>query len=114
MSYVVHCDPLLDADNAQDYLPGDLKGKGEPSFSIEEAEKRKAREQQMNGQGNSYELAERPRHSSARRSRTGSNPEGSSVAGQSYADWEIQRRKSHSRNISGDLRKRVGLKRQEV
>ncbi|KAI9727983.1 MAG: hypothetical protein M1828_005388 [Chrysothrix sp. TS-e1954] len=112
-----------------DYLPEDIKGKGEPSFSIEEAEKRKtarratAAVHHPNGEGgaggeagaNSFELAERPRHT-MRRLRTGSNPEGSSSGGQSYAEWEMQRRKSHGRNVSGDLRRRFGsgTRRQEA
>lgn len=50
-----------------DYLPEDLKGKGEPSYSIEEdLKKRKAaakHQRHVSENGNEFELAERPRQS---------------------------------------------------
>ncbi|KAI9669317.1 MAG: hypothetical protein M1831_000352 [Alyxoria varia] len=82
------------------YLPEDLKGKGEPSYSIEKALKEhKARDRRHNAPGGTFELAERPRSSHA-------TPEGTS---RSYRDWEdSSRRHSGGNNFTGQLRRRVG------
>lgn len=84
------------------YLPEDLKGKGEPSYSIEKALKEHKIRRRTISDGNSgIEMtASRPRPSS---SGSTTRPPGE---GQRYVDWEEDLRRSSSGG--GVLRKRFG------
>lgn len=70
----------------QTYLPEDLKGKGEPSYTIEEDLKKRdaaaAHQRHTSANGNEYELAERPRHfDRLRRDKTAERPRNKSGDG---------------------------------
>ncbi|KAI9877584.1 MAG: hypothetical protein M1830_003513 [Pleopsidium flavum] len=85
------------------YLPEDLKGKGEPSYSLEKALKDQKNHKRDISDGHSgIEMTSRPKSSDggARRLSTG----------QSYSQWERDMRRSNTtgRRASGILRKRVG------
>ncbi|KAA6416183.1 MAG: hypothetical protein FRX48_00903 [Lasallia pustulata] len=86
------------------YLPDDVKGKGEPSYSIEKALKEHKNNRHMISEGGSgIEMASRPRSSTA-----GADlPRGE---GQSYSEWQSDVRRSNTtgRSPSGGLRKRLG------
>lgn len=90
----------------KEYLPEDLKGKGEPSYSIEKALKQhKIRRRTVSDNNSGIEMtATRPRPASS----------GSSirppVESQRYADWEEALRSSAAGGESGGgvLRKRFG------
>ena len=93
-----------------DYHPDDLKGKGEPSYSIEKALKEhgpdRAAGDHRNGE---IELAERPKPADA--------PARATTSGQSYGEWEreTQRTSGHSHKLSDGFKRRVGsLRRKEV
>ena len=92
----------------KDYLPEDLKGKGEPSYSIEKALKEHKIRRRTISDGNAgIEMtACRPRAAS---SGTGTSMNPPPVQGQNYADWEEGlRRNSSSGGGGGVLRKRFG------
>ena len=94
------------------YHPDDLKGKGEPSYSIEKALKEHEEKKKTYGGNNGeFELAERPRPRD--------EPEVANTTGitnQSYGEWERQRSGSHghAHKLSDSIRRRVGsLKRKD-
>ena len=83
------------------YHPDDLKGKGEPSYSIEKALKDHEALQKRHGSGDrEIELAERPKPAQ--------EPNVAATSGQSYGEWERERRGSHARKVSDGLKRRVG------
>ena len=94
----------------QNYLPDDLKGKGEPSYSLDKALKdhdRASRHLRANGQA--FELAERPR--------AVSEPQKNINDSQRYSDWEEERRRvqssSHRYKVSDGLKRRAGSPRKK-
>ncbi|MCJ1234774.1 hypothetical protein MMC14_002737 [Varicellaria rhodocarpa] len=93
------------ADVDQKYLPEDLKGKGEPSYTIEKALKEQKQHRRVISEGeNGIEMTSRnrPRANSAGGSRTQSS-------GQTYSEWEGQMRgNTTGRKGSGGLVKRIG------
>lgn len=87
------------------YLPEDLKGKGEPSYSLEKALKEHKSHNRHNSDGNGAIEMTKP----ARERRpisTSSEARPSSANGQKYADWEGNVQRSNSG--TGKLRKRFG------
>ncbi|KAI9855685.1 MAG: hypothetical protein M1824_005918 [Vezdaea acicularis] len=90
------------------YLPEDLKGKGEPSYSLEKALKdHKAHTRSTSDCTGTYEMAsniDRPRSS------VDTNTGGRGSAMRSYADWEgdIRRTSSTGKNSGFGLKKRFG------
>ena len=85
------------------YLPEDLKGKGEPSYSIEKA--LKEHDQLRPGYGgddHEIELAERPKPTD--------EPNDAHASGATYGEWERERQRSskHSRKVSDGIKRRVG------
>ena len=119
----------------QDYHPDDVKGKGEPAFSIERRLKDRNNGQDPVDDTTYIELVERPKRMShdfgASGSRTGSpiltgspttvpstgETSGSQVPGQErYGEWEQGRKasRSGSKRLSVDLKRRIGsLRRKE-
>lgn len=90
----------------QTYLPDDLKGKGEPSFSLDKALKDHDKASRRHGaNGQTFELAERPRASS-----DSQKPIRNEY--QSYSDWEEQCRRGkssgHNHSMSEGMKRRVG------
>ncbi|KAI4122289.1 MAG: hypothetical protein LQ347_006554 [Umbilicaria vellea] len=88
----------------QTYLPSDLKGKGEPSYSIEKALKEhKNHRRGISDGGSGVEMTSRPRSSTA----GADMPVGD---GQGYSEWqsEVQPSNTTGRSASGGLRKRLG------
>lgn len=91
----------------QKYLPEDLKGKGEPSYSLEKALKEhKAHGRHVSEGTNGIEMTTPAEH--RRPMSTESRPLSD---GQKYADWEGGVRRSSSG--AGKLRKRFGNMRVE-
>jgi len=92
------------------YLPEDLKGKGEPSYSIEKALKdHKAHNRSVSDDSSAIEMTSRPRSSG--------NGLLSTNNAQNYSEWEgdIRRSNTTGRNITGRLSKRLGsLRRRKV
>ena len=90
----------------QDYLPQDLKGKGEPSYSIEKALKehknQSHRRTVSDGQVNVEMTTPRPTSSDS-----AAQP---IIDEERYADWEGARRRNSTgrRESGGILRKRFG------
>ncbi|KAK8175365.1 hypothetical protein IWX90DRAFT_423996 [Phyllosticta citrichinensis] len=92
-----------------EYHPDDIKGKGEPSYSLDEAMKR-MKLQDRDG----IEMRTRPRnktvgHVEYQGVYPGPNAGGSSTSG--YRDWEqqgVHRSNSTGRNLTAGLRKRFG------
>ncbi|MCJ1405330.1 hypothetical protein MMC11_008557 [Xylographa trunciseda] len=85
------------------YLPEDLKGKGEPSFSIERALKEHQKHRRVVSDDNSaIEMTSRPQSSDGNQ-RPVSN-------GQSYGEWENDVRRSNTtgRKSSNRLTRRIG------
>ena len=84
-----------------DYHPDDLKGKGEPSYSIEQALKGREKAGRYHGaNGSSIELTQRPK--------SAHNVE----YGERYTDWEPTLR--HRGTSGGEVRRRMGsLRRKE-
>ena len=107
--------------NQKKYLPGDLKGKGEPSYSIEKALKdhkegaRDHRRVMSEGQP-AYEMV--PTANRRTTGRPGLEARSSSYGNantnperqQRYSDWERERPRSSG---GGGLRKRIGSLRRE-
>jgi len=87
------------------YLEGDLKGKGEPSYSIEKA----LNDHQITGD-EGIELTTRSRNKSASRADESVVASGSGTGNQSYADLDGDMRRSNTtgRKLSGGLKKRFG------
>lgn len=120
--HVIKCDEMTVLMLSQKYLPEDLKGKGEPSYSIEKAlkeHKRSSHRRVMSDGNNAIEMTS-PRspqtpHSPYRDSLNGDRPRSSGSAasprstGQNYSDWEngLHRRSSGSR-VGGSIRRRIG------
>lgn len=92
------------------YLPEDLKGKGEPSYSIEKALKDHEKiEGEAKTEPGSIELVERPRDTSSAHRRNDSAEHAS--GSQTYADWEQSHNHSQTGGLarmSGELKRRVG------
>ncbi|MCJ1395093.1 hypothetical protein MMC18_007974 [Xylographa bjoerkii] len=85
------------------YLPEDLKGKGEPSYSIEKALKDHKKHRRVVSDGNSgIELTSRPQSSDGNQ-RLASND-------QSYGEWENDMRRSNTtgRKPGNRLTRRIG------
>ncbi|OCK77079.1 hypothetical protein K432DRAFT_384965 [Lepidopterella palustris CBS 459.81] len=98
-----------------EYLPGDLKGKGEPSYSIEKALK-DHKTRGGDGEDAGVELQTRTRSRNKSLSHADDRPvsEIGSVSGnatgQSYVKWEGDMRRSNTtgKTVSGGLKKRFG------
>ncbi|KAJ4863001.1 pal1 cell morphology protein domain-containing protein [Trichoderma breve] len=94
------------------YHPDDLKGKGEPSYSLERALKEKKRAK--NGEPDEIEmqtgLRSRNPHSKSKhqRSMTVALRGSSSATGNAYNDSELERRNSTGKKISDSLKRRWG------
>ncbi|PTB54889.1 hypothetical protein M431DRAFT_85559 [Trichoderma harzianum CBS 226.95] len=94
------------------YHPDDLKGKGEPSYSLERALKEKKRAK--NGEPDEIEmqsgLRSRNPHSKSKhqRSMTVALRGSSSATGNAYNDSELGRRNSTGKKISDSLKRRWG------
>lgn len=83
------------------YHPNDLKGKGEPSYSIEKALKEHEAAKERHGAGDKeFELAERPRPTE--------EVNVAAASGQNYGDWERERRSGHTHKLSDGIKRRVG------
>lgn len=100
------------ANKAQKYLPEDLKGKGEPSFSIERALKEGERidhGRNVSEGNNSYEMQPSTRERSASGSHA-MGPNRPSSSALKYADFEGEMRRSHStgRRVGEGLKRRFG------
>ncbi|KAG7005844.1 bifunctional dTDP-4-dehydrorhamnose 3,5-epimerase/dTDP-4-dehydrorhamnose reductase [Physcia stellaris] len=104
------------------YLPEDLKGKGEPSYSIEKAlkEHKRSSHRRVMSDGNEAIEMTSPRSPHTPRStyrdsmdgnrpRSSDSPTSPTSTGQRYSDWEngLHRRSSGSR-VGGHIRKRFG------
>ncbi|MCJ1290025.1 hypothetical protein MMC34_001560 [Xylographa carneopallida] len=88
------------------YLPEDLKGKGEPSYSIEKALKEHKKHRRVVSNGNSeIEMTSRPQSSDGNQ-RPVSN-------GQSYGEWENDMRRSNTtgKKPGNRLTRRIGSQR---
>lgn len=93
----------------QTYLPEDLKGKGEPSYSLEKALKEKEKRNSHRrvfsegGEAGIPLLPERSRPSS-------SGPDSRSAVGERYADWEetLRQTSMDRRSSGGFLRRKIG------
>ncbi|KAL7908890.1 hypothetical protein GGI35DRAFT_417066 [Trichoderma velutinum] len=94
------------------YHPDDLKGKGEPSYSLERALKEKKRAK--NGEPDEIEMQSgfhsRNRHSKSKhqRSITVALHGNSSATGNAYTDSDLQRRNSTGKKLSDSLKRRWG------
>ncbi|PMD61394.1 uncharacterized protein K444DRAFT_611646 [Hyaloscypha bicolor E] len=90
------------------YLPGDYKGKGEPSYSIEKSLKdQKSDHRRILSDGNSYEMQPQNGSSASRqRSASGSHP-GNAL---NYSEFEGQVRRSNTtgRRVGEGLKRRFG------
>lgn len=119
---MIECDEMTVLMLLQKYLPEDLKGKGEPSYSIEKAlkEHKRSSHRRVMSDGNDAIEMTSPRtpqtpQSPYRDSLNGERPSSSgSVAspratGQNYSDWEngLHRRLSGSR-VGGSIRRKFG------
>lgn len=83
------------------YHPDDLKGKGEPSYSIEKALKDHDEAAKRHGSSDKeLELVERPKPAG--------EPEIGAASGQNYGEWETGRRSSHAHKLSDGIKRRVG------
>ena len=122
VGHVTKCDEMTVLNLLQKYLPEDLKGKGEPSYSIEKAlkEHKRSSHRRIMSDGNDTIEMTSPRspqtpHSPYRDSLNGDRPRSSGSAasprstGQNYSDWEngLHRRSSGSR-VGGSIRRRIG------
>ena len=92
----------------QEYLPGDLKGKGEPSFSIEKA----LRDHKTYGDGGIEMKTRSPNKSPSHADdphATATGQEGASSA-QSYGDLDgdVKRNYTTGRKVTEGLKKRIG------
>lgn len=103
----------------QDYHPDDVKGKGEPAFSIERRLKASHNGQDpINDDGTYIELVERPRKSSHQYygTATGADAEASAASSSArdggYVEWErtggVGRSGSVTKRLSVDLKRRIG------
>lgn len=96
---------------SQTYLPEDLKGKGEPSYSLEKALKEKEKRNSHRrvfsegGEAGIPLLPERTRPSSS-----GPDSRSGGGVGERYADWEgaLRRTSLDRRDGGGFLRKKIG------
>lgn len=103
-SPVSFCTCIFSHPPPQTYLPGDLKGKGEPSYSMEKAlQEHKNHRRGISNGGSGIEMTSRPRSSTAGADRAAGD-------GQSYSEWqnEVRRSNTTGRSASGGLRKRLG------
>ena len=120
--HIINCDEKAILMLSQKYLPEDLKGKGEPSYSIEKAlkEHKRSSHRRVMSDGNDTIEMTSPRspqtpHSPYRDSMNGDRPRSSDSAasprntGQNYSDWEegLHRRSSGNR-VGGSIRRRIG------
>ncbi|KAL9599675.1 MAG: hypothetical protein Q9219_003663 [cf. Caloplaca sp. 3 TL-2023] len=103
----------------QKYLPEDLKGKGEPSYSIEKALKeskhatRDHRRVMSDGQP-AYEMVPPPRRPTRPDLQARSSSYGAERGEQRYVDWEREMSKNAEGAPAKGLRKRIGsLRRKE-
>lgn len=92
----------------QEYHPDDLKGKGEPSYSIELALKQHQRNdhrRELDGDS-AYEMTARARPSSSG-ARDGEKPMGPQVP---YRDWQgdIRRSNTTGRSVGQGLKSKLG------
>ncbi|KZF26127.1 hypothetical protein L228DRAFT_264553 [Xylona heveae TC161] len=88
-----------------EYLPEDLKGKGEPSYSIEKALKEHKSHRKLLGTDEpGIEMAARP-HSSGGPQSAGTSGR---YSGTNDLDGDIQRRNSTGRRVSDGLKRRLG------
>ncbi|KAI9893665.1 MAG: hypothetical protein M1814_005880 [Vezdaea aestivalis] len=94
----------------QKYLPEDLKGKGEPSYSIEKALKDSKVHRRVASDGNAvFEMAVSPRMRSSSTSETKREKDRTKM---SYSEWEQDIRRSHGGSGTG-LKKRLSLGRRQ-
>lgn len=93
----------------QEYHPDDLKGKGEPSYSLELALKQRKRDghRRVISDGNpAYEMTTRARPSSS----SGQDVGGSTGTPAPYQDWQsdVRRRNTTGRSVGQGLKSKLG------
>ncbi|KAF2088379.1 hypothetical protein K490DRAFT_73301 [Saccharata proteae CBS 121410] len=94
-----------------EYKPDDIKGKGEPSFSLEKAFKN---HKKYDGEEGGIEMTSRPRNKSLGHvdsNKVWPDPDGTGIVSQQrYREWEqdLNRSNSTGRKVTEGLKKRIG------